>query len=266
MNKVPFNPEHAKAGRTTYLQSTGSMVAVKSTLDNVAQIVLLHSGCHLLAFNALYHDADDGFGRQVERPLSLAERDRLLNLTLDQRRVAARHITKAGGEDPCGLLRFNADPTYYITNQPADFFLTYPDDPIAEGANYHLLTVSQVEYGYRLLTAEEMAGPQRPDAEYWNYHKTWKTISHPCMPKHSNSDTYRTKLPPGQYTPKPKVIKRVPKTLADLPDRPFFLKNEHGTIKTEFYSNIIESYIRDNYTYSTSLHGPWFLFWKEVEV
>jgi len=123
------------------------------------------------------------------------------------------------------------------TKQPPGYFLT--DRRRAVGHNPHKLSSTQVEesQGWRLLTDEEMKAPQRKG--HLKYIQRTKTV---------------------------------PKTLADLPKRPFWRKlgaavrdQAAGTSTNNFNSHYIDVYIRRGDTYAETLDGPWLPFTKEVE-
>jgi len=75
----------------------------------------------------------------------------------------------------------------------------------AAGHNPENFTEDQVEVkdGWRLLTAEEMRGPQQPGVQYWHRgEKVWAGIDEDVLSTHHHANTYRTKAAPGEYLPK----------------------------------------------------------------
>jgi hypothetical protein len=143
----------------------------------------------------------------------------------------------------------------------------YTPPLIAPGHNPAKLTVQQVGKGYRLLTLEEIAAPQRKRyVQYWGNGRFYDILYESS--NHSARDTYRTNLPPGKYIQRKRIV---PKTLEDFPRQPFWRKlgeavRDHpaGTITNNFNSHYIHTYIARGDTYSTSLDGPWLPFTKEV--
>jgi len=166
---------------------------------------------------------------------------------------------------PCSCHEHHKHKTYSTSAKPGE----YTPSPIAPGHNPHKLTVQQVGEGYRLLTPEEIAAPQRKDyVQYWHSGK-FHNISYES-PRHYIRDTYRTDLPPGKYIQRKRIV---PKTAADLPNTPFWRKYgaptsrfETGTISScvNLDKESIASYIARGDTYAVDRNGPWLPFTKEV--
>lgn len=113
------------------------------------------------------------------------------------------------------------------------------------------------------------------------YRELFSRLSAICLDKHLNNHQVAMRIAheldhfkepartDGMDSPRKKTV---PKTLADLPKRPFWRKlgqdirdKAAGTITNNFNSHYLPSYIARGDTYSESLDGPWLPFTKELE-